>query len=280
MKAQGTDYDQAVAFQIRLSSTVGNDNEVTLTIDRIPKSRVQTFYVEEAEGTTGDPLTLALKTKDDVGPLTVWQRVVAAARLDVSNNGKGNALNLRPEGPTSARRTPIHRGNSDRGAYIVGTSRVDWDFGAESSVPRLEVVPGAELTFAVGQNFRRYGTSLVAQGKDERTFPDEGSDEGPTMEDMMGGAWIHHASNAPFLGQDIELGEGAYLGFHAEAEAQASAEREEGVVLAGTPLADPATRAAAARYFSLPYEALKTAFGTAPILLRPSATNPVERGAQ
>ncbi len=54
--------------------------------------------------------------------------------------------------------------------------------------------------------------------------------------------------------------------------------------LAGTPLADPATRAAtraaAARYFSLPYEALKTDFGTAPILLRPSATNPVELGAQ
>ena len=231
MKAQGTDFDHAVAFQIRLDRDAGDI--VTLTLDRVPAANVQTFYVEESARTTGDPLTLALKTKDDVGPLTVWQRVVAAARLDVSNNGKGNALNLRPEGPTSARRTPIHRGNSDRGAYIVGTSRVDWDFGAESSVPRLEVVPGAELTFAVGQNFRRYGTTLVAQGKDDRTFPDEGSDEGPTMEDMMGGAWIHHTSNAPFLGQDIELGEGAYLGFHAEAEAQASAEREEGVVLAG-----------------------------------------------
>ena len=230
-RAKPEDFDQAVAFQIRLSEKT---RDVTLTLDEVPTARVQTFYVEEeAERTTGDPLTLALKTVDRVGPLTVWQRVVAAARLDVSNDRKGNALNLRPEGPTSARRTPIHRGNSDRGAYIVGTSRVDWDFGAESSVPRLEVVPGAELTFAVGQNFRRYGTTLVAQGKDGRTFPDEGSDEGPTMEDMMGGAWIHHTSNAPFLGQDIELGEGAYLGFHAEAEAQASADREEGVVLAG-----------------------------------------------
>lgn len=231
MKAQGTDFDHAVAFQIRLDRKVGDI--VTLTLDKVPNANVQTFYVEEAEGTTGDPLTLVLETPNGGKPLTVWQRVVAAARLDVSNHGKGNALNLRPEGETSARRTPIHRGNSTRGAYVVGTSRVDWDFGAESSVPRLEVVPGAELTFAVGQNFRRYGTTLVAQGKDERTFPDKGSDEGPTMEDMMGGAWIHHTSNAPFLGQDIELGEGAYLGFHAEAEAQASAEREEGVVLAG-----------------------------------------------
>ena len=228
MKAQGTDFDHAVAFQIRLDRKVGDI--VTLTLDKVPNANVQTFYVEEAEGTTGDPLTLALETKDGVEPLKVWQRVIAAARLDVSNDRKGNALNLRPE---AGRHTPIHRGNSDRGAYVVGPTVVDWDFGTESSVPRLEVVPGAELTFAVGQNFRRYGTTLVAQGKDERTFPDEGSDEGPTMEDMMGGAWIHHASNAPFLGQDIELGEGAYLGFHAEAEAQASAEREEGVVLAG-----------------------------------------------
>lgn len=404
MKAQGTDFDHAVAFQIRLASTPG---DVTLTLDQVPNANVQTFYVEEAEGTTGDPLTLALKTTDGGAPLTVWQRVIAAARLDVSNDRKSNALNLRP---LDGRHTPIHRGNSDRGAYIVGTSRVDWDFGAESSVPRLEVVPGAELTFAVGQNFRRYGTTLVAQGKDERTFPDEGSDEGPTMEDMMGGAWIHHTSNAPFLGQDIELGEGAYLGFHAEAEAQASAEREEGVVLAGklrltgnatlradyehgalyafsgisafhaadeaataegrtyidahnfyvayefgvsrmafatidgeehvvvevkvqnaladtfgeafaegaaaepaafrsgttitlqamkngqiealptdditvTEVADLAgkqlaARAADVRYFALPYEALLQYFGTAPILLRPSATNPVELGAQ
>ena len=228
VKAQGTDFDHAVAFQIRLDRKVGDI--VTLTLDKVPNANVQTFYVEEAEGTTGDPLTLVLETPNGGKPLTVWQRVIAAARLDVSNDRKSNALNLRP---LDGRHTPIHRGNSDRGAYIVGTSRVDWDFGAESSVPRLEVVPGAELTFAVGQNFRRYGTTLVAQGKDERTFPDEGSDEGPTMEDMMGGAWIHHTSNAPFLGQDIELGEGAYLGFHAEAEAQASAEREEGVVLAG-----------------------------------------------
>ena len=205
------DFAQAVAFQIRLSTTVG---DVTLTLDTLPSARVQTFHVEEAAGTEGDPLTLALETKDGVEPLKVWQRVIAAARLDVSNNGKGtaeedwagNALNLRPE---AGRHTPVHSGGSDRGAYVVGTSRVDWDFGAESSVPRLEVATGCELTFTVGQDLRRYGTVVAAQE----------------------GAWIHHTSNAPFLGQDIELAEGATFGFHAEATEGSG--REEGVVLAG-----------------------------------------------
>ena len=182
---------------------------MTLTLDKTPKARVQTFYVEEAAGTEGSPLTLALETKDGVGPLTVWQRVIAAARLDVSNDRKSNALNLRPEGPTSARRTPIHRGNSTRGAYVVGNAKGDWDFGAESSVPRLEVATGCELTFTVGQDLRRYGTTVAAQS----------------------GAYIHHTSNEPFLGQDIELAAGATFGFHATA-AEAS-EREDGVVLAG-----------------------------------------------
>lgn len=208
VKAQGTDFDHAVAFQIRLDREVGDI--VTLTLDAVPGADVQTFYVEESARTTGDPLTLALETKDGVGPLKVWQRVIAAARLDVSNNGKGNALNLRPEGPTSARRTPIHRGNSTRGAYVVGNATGDWDFGAESSVPRLEVAKDCELTFTVGQDFRRYGTVVAAQ------------------ED----AWIHHKCDAPFLGQDVELAEGATFGFHASAAA--STTREEGVVLEGS----------------------------------------------
>ena len=208
VKAQGTDFDHAVAFQIRLDREVGDI--VTLTLDAVPGADVQTFYVEESARTTGDPLTLALETKDGVGPLKVWQRVIAAARLDVSNNGKGNALNLRPEGPTSARRTPIHRGNSTRGAYVVGNATGDWDFGAESSVPRLEVATGCKLTFTVGQDLRRYGTVVAAQ------------------ED----AWIHHKCDAPFLGQDVELAEGATFGFHASAAA--STTREEGVVLEGS----------------------------------------------
>ena len=208
VKAQGTDFDHAVAFQIRLDRRVGNI--VTLTLDKVPNANVQTFYVEEAEGTTGDPLTLVLETPNGGKPLTVWQRVVAAARLDVSNHGKGNALNLRPEGETSARRTPIHRGNSTRGAYVVGNAKGDWNFGAESSVPRLEVATGCELTFTVGQDLRRYGTTVAAQS----------------------GAYIHHTSDAPFLGQDIELAAGATFGFHASAAA--STTREEGVVLEGS----------------------------------------------
>ena len=208
-EANADDFAQAVAFQIRLSSKA--DEIVTLTLDKVPDADVQTFYVEEAAETEGGPLTLALETKDGVGPLKVWQRVIAAARLDVSNNGKGNALNLRPEGPTSARRTPIHRGNSTRGAYVVGNATGDWDFGAESSVPRLEVAAGCTLTFTVGQDLRRYGTVVAAQK----------------------GAYIHHTSNEPFLGQDVELGAGATFGFHATA-ASASTTREEGVVLEGS----------------------------------------------
>ena len=239
--ASETDYDQAVAFQIRLSSTVGN--EVTLTIDRIPKSRVQTFHVEEAAGTT-DPLTLKLTRAKGVAPLVIWDTVVAAARLDVSNNntgvatatsGEGNALNLRP---AEGIRTPVHRGNATHGhgAFIVGATLVDWDFGAASSVPRLEVIPGAELTFTVGQDFRRQdigGITLVAQGKTKSTFPVEGSDAGPTDIDLASAAWIHHRSAEPFLGQDVELGEGAIFGFHAEAASSNADVQNEGVVLAG-----------------------------------------------
>ncbi len=240
-RASGTDYDQAVAFQIRLSSTVGN--EVTLTIDRIPKSLVQTFYVEEEAGAT-KALTLKLERDKGVEALKVWKSVVAAARLDVSNNNtgvatatswEGNALNLRP---AEGIRTPVHRGNATHGhgAFIVGATEVDWDFGSASSVPRLEVIPGAELTFTVGQDFRRQdigGITLVAQGKAESTFPVEGSDAGPTDADLTSAAWIHHRSAAPFLGQDVELGEGAIFGFHAEAASSNADVQNEGVVLAG-----------------------------------------------
>ena len=228
-RASGTDYNQAVAFQIRLSSTVGN--EVTLTIDRIPGARVQTFHVEEAAGTV-DPLTLKLTLDEDVDPLPIWDTVVAAARLDVSNDKRVNALNLCPG---EGLHTPVHRGNTshNHGAYIVGTTQVDWDFGAASSVPRLEVVPGAELSFTVGQDFRTHGTTVVAQGKGERTFPKETGDEGPTADDLKTAAWIHHMSGDPFLGMDVELGEGAIFGFHAEANATDADIQHEGVVLSG-----------------------------------------------
>ena len=232
-----TDYDQAVAFQIRLSSTVGN--EVTLTIDKIPGARVQTFHVEEAAGTE-NPLTLKLLRAKGVDALPIWDTVVAAARLDVSNNNfgegsswTGNALNLRPG---EGLHTPVHRGNTshNHGAYIVGTTQVDWDFGSASSVPRLEVIPGAELSFTVGQDFRTHGTTIVAQGKETSTFPKpDGSDDGPSGSDLTSAAWIHHRSAEPFLGQDVELGEGAIFGFHAEAASSNADVQNEGVVLAG-----------------------------------------------
>ena len=200
--ASETDYDQAVAFQIRLSSTVG---DVTLDIDRIPIARVQTFYVEEEAGAP-KALTLTLTRADTVAPLKIWDTVVAAARLDVSNgktglasdsSWEGNALSLRPDGNASTRRTPVHRGNASHGhgAYIVGPTLVDWDFGAASSVPRLEVVSGAELSFTVGQDFRTHGTTIVAQGKDKRTFPVEGRDAGPTDDDLKG--WTLSWARAP-----------------------------------------------------------------------------------
>ena len=239
-KASPEDYKQAVAFQIRLDSEIG---DVTLAIDKIPTARVQTFYVEEEAGAT-KALTLKLTLDEGVDPLKVWKSVVAAARLDVSNNNtgvatatswEGNALNLRP---ADGIRTPVQRGNATHGhgAFIVGATEVDWDFGAVSSVPRLEVIPGAELTFTVGQDFRRQdigGITLVAQGKAESTFPVEGNDAGPTAADLASAAWIHHRSAEPFLGQDVELGEGAIFGFHADAAASEADTQNEGVVLAG-----------------------------------------------
>ena len=240
--ASEEDYNQAVAFQIRLSSTVGN--EVTLTLDKLPTARVQTFYVEEEAGAT-DPLTLKLLRAEGVDALPIWDTVVAAARLDVSNgktglasdsSWEGNALSLRPEGNASTRRTPVHRGNASHGhgAYIVGTTQVDWDFGSASSVPRLEVIPGAELSFTVGQDFRTHGTTVVAQGKETSTFPKpDGSDDGPSGSDLTTAAWIHHMSSDPFLGVDVELGEGAIFGFHAEAASSNADVQNEGVVLSG-----------------------------------------------
>ena len=240
-RAKDGDFAQAVAFQIRLSEKTGD--VVTLTLDEVPKARVQTFHVEEEAGAQ-KALTLKLTRAKEVEALKIWKSVVAAARLDVSNNntgvatatsGEGNALNLRP---AKGIRTPVHRGNATHGhgAYIVGTTLVDWDFGAASSVPRLEVIPGAELTFTVGQDFRRQdigGITLVAQGKTKSTFPVEGRDDGPTPNDLASAAWIHHRSAEPFLGQDVELGEGAIFGFHAEAASSNADVQNEGVVLAG-----------------------------------------------
>ena len=217
-QAEPTDFDQAVAFQIRLSRKTGN---VALTIDKHPKSDVQTFYVEEEANPPEHPLTLSLTTAEGVDPLPIHRTVIAAARLDVSNgqnadkvpgeaSHEGNALNLRPD---EGLHTPVHRGPDTvgRGAYIVGHTVVDWDFGKESSVAALEVAPGCELTFLTGQDFRGYGTTLVAHE----------------------GAWIHHTSAAPFLGRDVALHAGAVFAFHAEAASTGANLASEGVVLEG-----------------------------------------------
>lgn len=207
--ASADDFLQAVAFQIRLAKEVG---DVTLTLDQLPTAQVQTFYVEEEAEPPEQPLTLRLKTSAAVGPLVIHRMVVAAARLDVSNEGSasGNALSLTPD---KGRHVPVHRGpdTAGRGAFIVGDTEMDWDFGRESSVARLEVAPGRTLTFLSGQDFRTYGTTLVAQK----------------------GARIHHTSAAPLLGQDVELHEGAIFGFHAEAASQGADVSAEGVVLEG-----------------------------------------------
>ena len=228
IQATEADFRRAIAFQIRLAAAEG---DVTLTLDAKPDNdvKVQTFHVEE-DGKAEKAPTLRLVTGKDVAPMVIHRSVIAAARLDVSNGQTGtatdashlgNALNLRPG---EGLHTPVHRGTAEtaRGAYIVGPTKIDWDFGASSSVPRLEVATGCELTFTAGQNFRRYGTTLVAQGGE------------PATNDLtQGGAWIHHASEAAFLGQDVELGEGATFAFHAEAASEGADVAEEGVVLAG-----------------------------------------------
>ncbi len=228
IQASDADFRRAIAFQIRLAAAEG---DVTLTLDAKPDNdvKVQTFHVEE-DGKAEEAPTLRLVTGKDVAPMVIHRSVIAAARLDVSNGQTGtatdaihlgNALNLRPG---EGLHTPVHRGTAEtaRGAYIVGPTEIDWDFGASSSVPRLEVATGCELTFTTGQNFRRHGTTLVAQGGE------------PATNDLTrGGAWIHHASEAAFLGQDVELGEGATFAFHAEAASEGADVAEEGVVLAG-----------------------------------------------
>ena len=225
------DYAAADAFQIRLSG------DAALDLDALPASgAVQTFFVERAEGTEGTPtLTLTISTQNAEGnPYLCVERevIVAGVRLDVSNGRTGNKTDGNTLRVTRADGThsPIHKGNQEGGAYISGPGVIDWDFGAENSIPRLEVVPGAELIFTVGQNFRVHGTTLVAQGRTDVEEPVVGP---PTPESMAAGAWIHYASPDPFLGADVELGEGAYFGFHADAASADADIQEEGVILEG-----------------------------------------------
>ena len=194
------DFDNAVAFQIKLSTDKG---DVTLNLDRLPASEIDTFHVEDDAADDGTKLpTLFLTTEGGGKPLPIHRSVVAAARLDVSNNGGAMALNLKPEGADGAA-IPVHKGvSSEHGAFIVGDTTIDWDFGAISSVPRLEVAAKRTLTLSGAQDFRTHGNTLVAQ-------------EGATI--------AQTGANA-LLGTDVELGEGATFAFQAESATGSTAE--------------------------------------------------------
>ena len=194
-----TDFDNAVAFQIRLA-----DGDATLVLDALPKAEIDTFFVEDClpEGTEETLPTLFLT---GVKPLPIHRSVVAEARLDVSNGDGAMALNLRPD--PEGEPVPVHRGTSAQGALIVGDTTIDWDFGAISSVPRLEVAAGKTLTLEGGQDFRNYGNVLAAQA----------------------GATLAQRGASALLGTDVVLGEGAVFAFQA---GQASS-AENGVELTG-----------------------------------------------
>ncbi len=194
-----TDFDNAVAFQIRLA-----DGDATLVLDALPKAEIDTFFVEDClpEGTEETLPTLFLT---GVKPLPIHRSVVAEARLDVSNGDGAMALNLRPD--PEGEPVPVHRGTSAQGALIVGDTTIDWDFGAISSVPRLEVAKGKTLTLEGGQDFRNYGNVLAAQA----------------------GATLAQRGASALLGTDVVLGEGAVFAFQA---GQASS-AENGVELTG-----------------------------------------------
>ena len=210
-----TDFDNAVAFQIRLSTDVG---DVTLNLDKVPTSEIGAFAVEDDAADTAEKLpTLFLTTEGGTTeegttegggtPLTIHDLVVAAARLDVANNGGAMALDLEPNGTP----IPVHKGTSKHGAFIVGTATIDWDFGAISSVPRLEVAKGCTLTLSGAQDFRTHGNTLVAQD----------------------GATIAQTGTRPLRGTDVELGEGATFAFQAESAVSGDAAVDDGVVLSG-----------------------------------------------
>ncbi len=208
------DYGQAVAFQIRLAK------DATLDIDALPNAgSVQTFYVEKASGAEGTPkLTLTISTQDSEGNPSYLRVegsvIVAGAALDVSNGRTGNETNVNTLRVTrrDGTRASIHKGSQEGGVYITGPAIISWDFGAENSIPRLEVAKNAELTFTAGQNLR-----------------DAGNGAGIVVAAQQG-AWIHHATGASFLGTDVELGQDAVFGFHAESESGAEG---TGVVLSG-----------------------------------------------
>ena len=207
------DFDNAVAFQVKLSTAKG---DVTLNLDKVPASEIDTFYVEDnaTDGAAKLPtlfLTTGTTTEEGtqtaVVPLAIHRAVVTAARLDVSNNGGAMALNLKPT--ANGEPIPVHKGSSEHGAFIVGDATIDWDFGAISSVPRLEVAEGRTLTLTGPQDFQTYGNVLAAQA----------------------GATLSQAGESALHGTDVELGEGATFAFQAESVGDSAV--DNGVELTG-----------------------------------------------
>lgn len=141
------DFAQAVAFQVRLGGDAG------LTLDAVPEATVRTFYVEPAD-TTADAPTLTLRASEGKR-LRIAKSVVAAARLNVANGTDAkDTLDL-------AEGVEIHRGGTDKGAYVVGNQTFGWPLD-DCSVPSLEVAEGGTLTFAAAQDLSRHETALVA----------------------------------------------------------------------------------------------------------------------
>lgn len=188
VEATADDFKNAIAFQVKI-------NEATrLTLDAVPTATVQTFFVEPAAAPTGDAPTLSLKS-DGTTQLTIQKSVIVRTPLDVSNVGTGEAK----DSLALAQGVEIHRGDAFGekfyGAYITGNQTFGWPLGV-SSVPRLEVAPGGEVTLSGAQDLRTYQTVLAVG-------------EGATLRQDDAGN--------PLRAAGMELGKGATFAFNSTA---------------------------------------------------------------
>lgn len=190
-EASENDFALAIAFQVRLPEDA---TVATLNMDKVPEATVQTFFVEPAAAPTGDAPTLSLKS-DGTTQLAIQKSVIVRTPLDVSNVGKGEAK----DSLALVQGVEIHRGDAFGekfyGAYISGNQTFNWPLGV-SSVPRLEVAPGGEVTLSGAQDLRTYRTVLAVG-------------EGATLRQADAGNTLRAAG--------MELGEGATFAFNSTA---------------------------------------------------------------
>lgn len=190
-EASENDFALAIAFQVRLPEDA---TVATLNMDAVPTAKVQTFFVEPVAAPAGDAPTLSLKS-DGTTQLAIQKSVIVRTPLDVSNVGTGAAK----DSLALARGVEIHRGDAMEGkyygAYISGNQTFDWPLGV-SSVPRLEVAPGGEVTLSGAQDLRTYRTVLAVG-------------EGATLRQDDAGNTLRAAG--------LELGEGATFAFKSAA---------------------------------------------------------------